>query len=163
LGQIPALVLPDGTLMTESAAMILQICERHPEAKLAPSAGSPESAQFQRWLLFMASNNYTSSMRFYYADRFTTDSSGLEGVKEAALADMDRFFAVLNDEALKAGPYLLGEAFSAVDIYLWMLVQWHPSVPQLLETNPRIRQLVELVGARPVVAWIWKEHEVDES
>ena len=36
MGQIPALVLPDGTLMTESAAIILQICDRHPEAKLAP-------------------------------------------------------------------------------------------------------------------------------
>ena len=53
-GQVPALVLPDGTVMTESAAMVLHICDRHPEAKLAPPAGSPESARFQRWLVFMA-------------------------------------------------------------------------------------------------------------
>ena len=38
MGQIPALVLPDGTLMTETAAMLVQIVDRHPEAKLAPPA-----------------------------------------------------------------------------------------------------------------------------
>jgi glutathione S-transferase/GST-like protein len=158
MGQIPALVLPDGTLMTESAAIILQLCERHPDAKLAPPAGSPESAHFQRWLLFMASNNYPSSMRFYYSERFTTDPSGVEGVREAAHSDMSRFFEVLN-EALDPGPYLLGQTFSAVDVYLWMLVQWHPDIPQLFEDNPRIRQLVDLVQARPAVAWVWAEHE----
>ena len=90
MGQIPALVLPDGTLMTESAAMILQICDRHPEAKLAPPAGSPESAHFQRWLFFMAANLYTTDLRLYYPDRFTTDPAGVDGVKEAGRSDMER-------------------------------------------------------------------------
>ena len=50
MGQIPALVLPDGTLMTETAAMLVQIVDRHPEAKLAPPASSGERARFLRWL-----------------------------------------------------------------------------------------------------------------
>jgi glutathione S-transferase len=144
MGQIPALVLPDGTLMTETAAMIIQLCERHPEAKLAPPVGSPESAQFQRWLFFMATNIYSSVIRFYYSDRFTTNPAGVEGVKEAALSDLDRHFAFLND-VLESGPYLLGQ------------------IPQLLEANPRIRQLVELVQARPAVAWVWAEHEEQDE
>jgi glutathione S-transferase/GST-like protein len=160
MGQIPALVLPDGTLMTESAAMVMQICDLHPDAKLAPPAGSSESAQFQRWLLFMASNNYSSELRLCYPERFTTDPAGIEGIKEAARSDMDRYFAILND-ALDPGPYLLGQTFSAVDIYLWMLTQWHPDIPQLLEESPRIRQLVELVQARPAVAWVLADHEED--
>jgi len=160
MAQIPALVLPDGTLMTESAAMVLQICDRHPEAKLAPPAGSSESARFARWLFFMATNLYTTDLRLYYADRFTSDPDGVEGVQQAGRADMDRYFAILND-ALDPGPYLLGQTFSAVDIYLWMLAQWHPEIPLLLEENPRIRQLVDLVQARPAVAWVWSEHEED--
>ena len=60
MGQIPALVLPDGTLMTESAAMVLHICDRHPEAKLAPPAGGSESARFQRWLVYMAAALYNA-------------------------------------------------------------------------------------------------------
>ncbi len=158
MGQIPALVLPDGTLMTESAAMVLHIVDRHPEAKLAPPAGSPESARFLQWLLFMASTLYSADLRTYYADRFTTDADGVEGVKASAMADMDRYFAILND-ALNPGPYLLGESFSAVDIYLWMLAAWHPDPEPMLERNPRVKRLVEGVQARPAIARIWPEHE----
>ncbi len=158
MGQIPALVLPDGTLMTESAAMVLHVVDRHPEAKLAPPAGSPERARFERWLLFMASTLYSADLRTYYPDRFTTDPDGLEGVKAAAVADMDRYFVML-DDALNPGPYLLGESFSAVDIYLWMLAAWHPNPQQMLERNPRVERLVKLVQARPAIARIWPEHE----
>jgi glutathione S-transferase/GST-like protein len=158
--QIPALVLPDGTLMTESAAMLLHLADRHPEAKLAPPAGSAESAHFQRWLLFMASTVYVTDMRIYHADQFTTDPTGLDGVLASARADMDRSFAIL-DAALNPGPYLLGETFSAADIYLWMLAAWHPEPAKMLASNPRVKQLVELVQARPAIARVWDEHKED--
>ena len=158
--QIPALVLPDGTLMTESAAMVLHLADRHPEAKLAPPAGSAESARFLRWLLFMASTLYVTDMRLYHAEQFTSDSTGLDGVLASALADMDRSFAVL-DEALNPGPYLLGETFSAADIYLWMLSCWHPEPAKMLAKNPRVKQLSELVQVRPAIARVWDEHKED--
>jgi len=160
LGQIPALVLPDGTLMTESAAMVLHITDRHPEAKLAPLAGSPERARLLRWLVFMATAIYTADLRFYYADRFTTDASAIDGVAARARADLDRYFAIL-DDALDPGPYLLGEGFSAVDVYLWMLAKWHPDAAQLFAENPRVARLVELVEARPSVAKVWAENRED--
>ncbi len=160
MAQIPALVLPDGTLMTESAAMVLHILDRHPEAKLAPPAGSAESARFLRWLVFMASTLYVTDMRLYHADQFTTDPAGLDGVLASARSDMDRSFAIL-DEALNPGPYLLGETFSAADIYLWMLAAWHPEPAKMLAENPRVKQLVELVQARPAIAPVWDEHKED--
>src|SRR4051812_41872777 len=46
LGQIPTLVLPDGTVMTESAAMILYLAERAPDAGLAPAIGHPSRPAF---------------------------------------------------------------------------------------------------------------------
>ena len=160
MAQIPALVLPDGTLITETAAILLQIVDRHPEAKLAPPAGSTERAHFLRWLFFLASNVYPANLRFYYADRYTSDASGDEGVKRAAEADLDRQFGIL-DEALDPGPYLLAETFSAVDIYLWMLIEWHPDPARLAKSCPRVSQLGELVRARPAVARVWPEHDVD--
>jgi len=160
LGQVPALVLPDGTLMTESAAMVLQIVDRHPEAKLAPPAGGPERARFLRWLVFMAASVYPADRRFYYADRFTTDASAAEGIAARARTDLDRYFAIL-DDALDPGPYLLGEAFSAADVYLWMLVKWHPDAARMLADNPRVAKLVALVEARPAVAKVWAENRED--
>jgi glutathione S-transferase len=160
LGQIPTLVLPDDTVMTESAAMVLQITDRHPEAKLAPPAGSSEGARFQRWLLFMATTIYPAEQRLFYADRITTDASAVAGVEARARADMDSYFAILND-ALNPGPYLLGESFSAIDVYLWMFVKWHPEPAQLFSDNPRIAKLVELVEARPSVAKVWAGNRED--
>jgi glutathione S-transferase len=160
LGQIPALVLPDGTLMTESAAMVLHICDRHPEAKLAPPAGSSESARFQRWLVYLATAIYNSDLRLYYADKMTTDAAGTDGIEASARADMDRYFAIVND-ALNPGPYLLGETYSAVDVYLWMLAKWHPDTERLFADNPRIAKLVDLVEARPAVAKVWAENRED--
>jgi glutathione S-transferase len=154
LGQVPTLVLPDGTVMTESAAMLLQITDRHPEAKLAPPPGSPESARFQRWLIFMATALYTADLRLFYADRFTTDAGAVDGIAASARADMDRYFAILND-ALNPGPYLAGATYTAADAYLWMLVKWHPDATQLFADNPRIAKLVKLVEARPAVAKVW--------
>jgi glutathione S-transferase/GST-like protein len=160
MGQIPALVLPDGTLMTETAAMLVQIVDRHPEAKLAPPAGSAERARFLRWLFFLASNVYPTNLRFYYADRYSTDPSAAEGIKATAAKDLNEQFGILED-ALDPGPYLLGATFSAVDILLWMLIQWHPEPAQLFERAPRVKQVTELVQARPAVARTWREHEED--
>jgi glutathione S-transferase len=80
MGQIPALILPDGTLMTETAAMLLQIVDRHPEAQLAPPAGSGERARFLRWIFFLASNVYPAILRIYYSERYSPDPSAVEGI-----------------------------------------------------------------------------------
>jgi glutathione S-transferase len=160
MGQIPALVLPDGTLMTETAAMLAHIVDRYPEAKLAPPAGSADSARFLRWLFFLASNVYPTVLRFYYSDRYSTDPSAAEGIKAAAEADLNEQFKILED-ALDPGPYLVGEAFSAADILLWMLIQWHPDPPQLFEEAPRVERFSGLLQARPAIARTWREHEED--
>jgi glutathione S-transferase/GST-like protein len=161
MGQIPALVLPDGTLMTETAAMLAQIVDRHPEAKLAPPAGSAERARFLRWLFFLASNVYPTILRFYYSDRYSTEPSAAEGIKAAAETDLDGQFEIL-DDALDPGPYLLGETFSAVDILLWMLIQWHPNPARLFEKSPRVEQVAGLVHERPAIARTWLEHEEED-
>src|SRR5262245_45539577 len=52
LGQLPTLVLPDGRVMTESAAIVLYLSELKPEAGLAPPPGDPSRPDFLRWLVF---------------------------------------------------------------------------------------------------------------
>ena len=158
MGQIPALLLPDGVLMTETAAMLLQIVDQHPEAKLAPAAGSGARARFLRWLFFMASNVYPTVLRYYYSERHSTDPSAADGIKAAAESDLDQQFGILND-ALSPGPYLLGESFSAVDILLWMLVKWHPDSTRLFELAPSVKQFAELVQTRPAIARTWRQHD----
>ena len=73
---------------------------------------------------------------------------------------MDRYFSLVND-ALDPGPYLLGETYSAADVYLWMLSKWHPDEKKLFAGNPRIAKLVDLVEARPAAARVWAHSRGD--
>ena len=65
LGQLPTLVLPDGRVMTESAAIVLHLADRCPAAGLAPAADHPEREAFLRWLIFLVAAVYPT---FTYGD-----------------------------------------------------------------------------------------------
>jgi len=153
MGQVPLLVLPDGRAITESAAMLLHLVDRFPEARLAPAPGSGERAVFDRWLLFMAVNLYGAILRYYYPDRFSAAADGAAGVKAAAARDLDAWFA-LAGEALEPGPFLFGERFGAADLYLLMLLKWYPPALAL----PALARLAPSLEAHPAVAALCGAH-----
>ncbi|BCG91889.1 glutathione S-transferase family protein [Mesorhizobium sp. 131-2-1] len=140
LNQVPVLTLPDGQSMTESAAICILLAERHPEAGLAPAAGSAARADFLRWMAFMSSVLYPAVLRFFYARRYTADAEGVKAVKEAAITEMDRGFTVL-DKALAGRDWLVGDTLSIADIYLVMLVAWHPDVERARTAWPNVERL----------------------
>ena len=157
MAQVPALQLPDGAVLTESAAMVLHLCDARPEAGLLPTVGSSERATAYRWLFWLATNFYEADLRFYYPERYTSTTEGAEGVKQAAMAQMDRM-ATMAEALLARGPYVLGERFSAVDIYLFMLLLWHPARTEILALYPGLGRLMRLVRRRPAVERIWAQN-----
>lgn len=137
LGQVPALQLPDGSIMTESAAMMLHLAERFPETGLLPPAGSSARAQVQRWLVFLSANVYESALRFYYSERYTTDPSGGDAVRAAAEQALARQWGII-EGLLQPGPFLLGPQRSVVDLYVLMLSGWTDhakSLPNIQRAN----------------------------
>jgi glutathione S-transferase len=138
--QVPVLTLPNGLSMTESAAICILLAERHPEAALAPAADGPARADFLRWMTFMSSVLYPAVLRFYYPYRYTADADGTKAVKQAAAAELDRGFAVV-DAALESRDWLVGDSLSLADIYLVMLVAWHPEVDKVPTVWPNIERL----------------------
>jgi glutathione S-transferase len=154
--QVPALMLPDGSIMTETAAMLLHIADAHPAARLAPPPGTPARAQHDRWLVFLAVNVYEGELRKMYGERYTADGEGREGVGAAARAYVDRHYALV-EQALGDGPYFFGDDLSMVDIYLWTFANWHDTA--WVEANcPKIVRLVQTVQARPKIAPIQAEN-----
>jgi glutathione S-transferase/GST-like protein len=155
--QVPTLRLPDGTVITESAAMVLHLCDAHPGPELLPAPGSTGRAVAYRWLFWLATGLYEADLRYYYADRYTSEPEGAAGVKQAALERMDRLVA-LAEELLGQGPYVLGERFSAVDIYLFMLVLWHPARHEVLARHPRLGGHARRLRTRPAIDRIWADN-----
>jgi glutathione S-transferase len=91
----PARRLPDGTVICESAAIVLVIGERHPESPLVPMIGDADRPTFLYWLLYMATSVYMTFVRSNHPERFTTDVASTEPIRAAALDAVDRQFSVV--------------------------------------------------------------------
>jgi glutathione S-transferase len=152
--EIPALELPDHSLMTESAAMMIHLADAHPEAGLAPALGTSARAQYLRWLAYMTSATYSSDLRMYCPHRYSTDATHADGIKAKAIIDLARDFDVFAAEMGK-GPFILGDKISAADIYAAMLLTWSNDVDALFAKHPKLKRLYDAVAAAKVVRKVW--------
>lgn len=152
--QVPALVDEHGSVMTESAAIVIHLAIAHPDKGLAPRPGTPAFGQFLRWMVYMSVNLYEGDLRYFYSDRYTSEPAGIEGVKSAAKAHMRRAFAQLEAGPLAAGGFLLGKELSIADVYLAMLTRWSPDPV----TSPGITRVVEAVRSHPKLKPLWAKH-----
>jgi GST-like protein len=157
LGQLPTLVLPDGTVMTESAAIVLTIADRHFDDALLPPVGSTERAIVYRWLVFLAANVYGAVGRYDYPTRFTTDQAAGEGIRAAAKQALRELWPIV-DQALKPAPFVFGERFCALDVYIANLSRWIVGGEWRAQHCPRLDGLAEAVAARPRIAPVWQAH-----
>jgi len=160
LGQIPTLILPNGEVMTETAAITIYLCDLYPKADLAPAADSPQRAAYLRWLLYMATTIYMSDLRAIYCERYTDDPNGTEAVKSSALTTRNRQWDILEAE-FGDKPYLMGDKFTVLDIYAVMLAGWNRDSREFLGKRPKLRALYERVRARPTLAPVFKRNNMD--
>lgn len=158
LGLIPALKLDDGRSMFESAAMIIYLCDRHPAAGLAPDSSASDRPAFLQWMLFLADTVYPSYNRYYHPERYTVSQDDAEGVKVQAKSAALAQLRVVEESLAADGPWLLGDRFSACDIYLQMLTTWHEEPQDLFAEMPRIRTLAKGVTEREACRWAIDRH-----
>lgn len=157
--QLPALVLPGGEIMTESAAILIYLAQEFAGKGLAPEAGTPEQARFLRWAVFMSVNLYEGALRVFYTERYTTDESpaGPAGVKAAAEHHMSTACAVLEADLARHGPWLSGPSMTLVDVYFTMIHSW---TPEMADTSamPKLTALAQAVRADALIAPIMERH-----
>jgi GST-like protein len=155
--QLPALVLPSGELMTESAAILMQIAEAHPEAHLAPLPGAPLRARFLRWMSFLSAQVYALYWIRDVPSRIAEGEAGQALAKartEARIADCWR---ILGGELSPAGKFLLGDEVSVLDVYLAVLSRWGPKRRGFYAAAPNLAPAVRAVDAEPRLAALWAE------
>ncbi len=156
-GQIPALELPGGVVVVESAAIVLCLADRHPKAGLLPPAHDPARGLCYRWIVYGAVNLYEVELQQYLGERAAALGDSLRHVTTARAEAIDLCWGAV-DSALDPGPYVLGKRFSAADIYLAMIAGWQLDNPKMATKRPRVERLVALVRRRPAIASIWREH-----
>jgi glutathione S-transferase len=127
-GRIPVLI--DGDLVLyETAAVALHLCDRHPEAALAPPPGTPERSLFYRWMVHLTNTPQAEYRSWFYPHEHVADAAAAPAVKAAAQVRLEGMFDRIANQ-LGAGPWLLGERFSAADLFLFMLIRWGRGMPR---------------------------------
>jgi GST-like protein len=167
LGRIPALVLPDGTVLTEHLAILVTIADRHPGAALLPPPGHALRAVALRWMAVMAGEAYPHVTRWDYPARFSPDEAAAPGIKDRALAMFREVLRVVEDHAGLSGdpqrPFLLGARFSLADIPVAVMSRWCGGRAWTPANLPRIEALAQAVAARPRIAAIWQRHRLSPA
>lgn len=149
-GQVPALALPDGSVVTEIPAILSHLADANPDSGLAPPPGSSLRAQHDRWMAFTHANIYEAVLRVYYTDRYTTDPAGVPGIKAAAEAYVLRHLELL-EEAMGQGPFLLGPGPMGVDCLIWVILTWLDR-DQITAAAPRLLAMSDRLTATPHLA-----------
>lgn len=156
-GRVPALMLPDGSIMFESAAMLIHLSLSHPQSALAPQPGTSRHAAFLQWMVFLSANVYEAVLRMYYSDRYSTrGEADAEAVREKGVADFCGHIALISQ---RLGPYVLGGNFSIADVYLYMLSGWYSGDKiDLYRRLPKLEAHTKIIAARPSVAKVEADH-----
>ncbi len=154
-GKIPALKLPEGEILTESAAILLTVADHFPNARLLPPQASAARAQAYRWLAFMASEIYPIVEIVDYPERFVPESEARALRLKARERVRERLLIV---ERIAAGPWLLAHDFSILDIYAAMFSRWSVGKEWRAANLPKLNALAESLSKRPKIAPIWQRH-----
>lgn len=148
-GRVPTLV--DGNLVLyEAAAICLHLADSHPEAKLGPAIGTPERAEFYKWLVYLTNSVQAEMLLYFYPERYVDGAHAQAAFKAATEARLNGHFDGL-DRALAGRTWLLGDTYSAVDPYLFMLCRWTRFMNRPARTLGNLGAYLARVLERPAV------------
>src|SRR5215472_7278206 len=139
LAQLPTLILPDGRVMTESAAITLHLADVTGSIDLVPAPAEARRPEFLRWLIFLVANVYPT---FTYMDdpaRFVSVEAAQQPFADSVGAYRERLWTQV--EANTGSPWFLGERFSALDIYLAVMTRWTPRRVWFAEHRPQLHAI----------------------
>lgn len=142
-GYVPALVLPDGELMTEASVLVQYLADQKPESGLMPKAGEMARYRVQQWLSFVATELHKSFGPFFKPNT-------PEATKEINREHLAKRLAYV-DQKLDGRSYLMGDVFSAADAYMWTVLGWAKHVGVDLSPYANIQRFLGTVAARPAV------------
>jgi glutathione S-transferase len=161
LGFIPALGLDDGRTIIESMAIIAFLTEAHSDRKLAPKPGTDDSGAYLSSLAFISSNIYAMINFAEFSADYSANPAVQKEIRRRAESDYHHAFDIIDSRLAKEGPFVLGEEFSAADLYLFTMTIWaKPSEGFLLNRCGSIAKVSEHVRGRPKLKAALEAHGV---
>ncbi|MET3460354.1 glutathione S-transferase family protein [Variovorax atrisoli] len=153
--QVPALVLPSGEVMTESAAILIWLGDRYPEAQLCPAPDDPLRARYLRWMVYLPAAIYSMFWVRDEPSRLVPDPAAQAAMLERTAERIAHCWQLMDSQIDEPAPYLLGEKISMLDLYVTVVSRWTPRRRRFYRVAPRMTQVVRRVDADPRLAEFW--------
>jgi GST-like protein len=144
MGQAPALILPSGELMTESAAILIWLADNHPESRLSPAPDDPARARFLRWMVYVPAAIYSMFWVRDEPSRLAADKAAEAVILERTRQRIIDCWRIMGEQ-IEPGAYLLGDQMSVLDIYLAVVSRWTPRRAVVFEAAPNLRAPIERI------------------
>lgn len=146
-GRVPTLIVDDAP-RGESAALLMLLAERHPEAALAPAPGATDRAAWFEMMIYLA-NTLLPAMRDWFYAATDGDAAGADAVKALARRRIEAAWDKLNQHLSDDRAFLLGEALTTVDFLATMLMRWSRHMPRPATEWPCLMRYITAMRARP--------------
>ncbi|WP_418316975.1 glutathione S-transferase family protein [Piscinibacter sakaiensis] len=156
-GLIP--VLEDGDLVLyETPAIVLHLVDTHADAGLAPPLGTPQRAEFYKWLMWLSSSMQAMAPHYFYSDRMVAPGNAAAAAEVKAAAEAKIAFGIDQIEARLAatGGWIGGAEFSALDPYTFMLCRWTRGMQRPARTLPHIGNFLARIADRPAAQAVFE-------
>ena len=156
LAQVPTLLLPDGQVLTESAAITRHLADATQSSDLIPGPSETVRPAFLRWLVFLVANIYPT---FTYADDPTGFVEG-ELAQQTFETNVGAYRQKLwrQVEAAVGAPWFLGPRFSTLDIYIAVMTRWRPRRGWFEVECPRLYGVALRADGEPRLIAIWRRN-----
>lgn len=160
LGQIPTLQLPDGSVLTESAAILIHLGLIYPESGLLPADASAR-AQAIRGLVYVAANCYAAIGVIDFPERFSEggDEAMHKAIRAGARRRLHECWDVFADQfGIGDQPFFGGQQPGALDLLATVVSRWAGARPHLLKHRPALHAALERTQAHPALAALFAHH-----
>ena len=148
-GRVPAIVTEEG-ILTETPALLLYLCQRFPEAGLAPLDDIFATAKMQAFNSYLCSTVHVAHAHRVRGIRWADDPLALEAMKKKVPQSMGDAMALIENGMLE-GPWVMGEQYTVADMYLFTIANWLEGDSVDLEKLPRVIEHRERMKSDPKV------------
>lgn len=148
-GRVPALVMDRGTL-TETPAILAYLAQAFPEARLAPSEDPFAFAELQAFCAYLASTVHVAHAHGRRGTRWASEPASIDDMKRKVPETMAACMTLIEADLFR-GPWVMGDAYSVADAYLYTIETWLEGDGVAIDAFPRIADHFRRMSERPAV------------
>lgn len=151
-GQVAALQLDNGSVLTENPAILQFIADMKPDLGLAPLPASPQRYRLQEWLNYIATEIHKQILWMCFNSSISTETkTDIIKLIPEKISFLSKHF--------EDNKYLMGQFFSVADVYLFWALGMFKHLPFPI-CDENIRSYLKSIESRPAVIKAMKDEEL---